>query len=133
MIATESEARERWCPFVRFTADGPDYPPVSNRGLLFKQGSMATDLVRCIASQCMAWEWKDEPVPARTHTTETGTAVGGEPPLPEGEGWRVKESGLDELDEDEREKGLKPYAWTIWEKDIPAKPGTGFCGLARRP
>ena len=40
----ESEARKKWCPFVR-----PDYGNV--RGISNLNGS------KCIASECMAWRW----------------------------------------------------------------------------
>ena len=44
---TESEAREKWCPFVRLTTDFH----ISNRD------PAAGEMVNCIASDCMAWRW----------------------------------------------------------------------------
>ena len=45
---TEEEAREKWCPLVRFTEDG------------FNNRSNAADSdSRCIGSGCMWWGWRD--------------------------------------------------------------------------
>lgn len=48
---TESEAREKWCPFVRHQAD-EDCAPGNRFGL-----EENSTLCRCIASECMAWRW----------------------------------------------------------------------------
>jgi hypothetical protein len=43
---TEDEAKERWCPFVRLSAN-------RFRG----EGVTEHQATRCIASECMAWRW----------------------------------------------------------------------------
>lgn len=48
MTLTEAEARKRWCPFARSRTMAYESAPVA-------AGS-------CIASQCMAWQWRDSPV-----------------------------------------------------------------------
>ena len=47
-MMTEAEAREKWCPHVRFSqwAEGI----VNNRGDLNGKHN-------CLASECMAWRW----------------------------------------------------------------------------
>ena len=50
---TESEARQKWCPFVRFNETG------ANRWTFVDEpdGEYAEnpDFARCIGSKCMAW------------------------------------------------------------------------------
>ena len=66
-MKTEEQARECWCPFVRFGMES-DGETSSNRDrfVLPETGktSNETDRVRhnarCIASKCMAWRWDDK-------------------------------------------------------------------------
>jgi hypothetical protein len=48
---TEDEAKQKWCPQVRFTQWNDQM--LSNRG----EFSGATN---CLASGCMAWRWANE-------------------------------------------------------------------------
>ena len=57
-LLTEQEAREKWCPFARYSGSGFDCPS-ANR---WKQAAPESEPhalnpipCRCIASQCMAW------------------------------------------------------------------------------
>ena len=65
---TEAEAHERWCPFVRFVVDVPQYAS-GNRFDDGTSGQLAKEC-RCIASVCMAWRWnlddKGQPAYQRT-------------------------------------------------------------------
>lgn len=49
---TEDEAKAKWCPFIRMTADGPGEWHTNRAG-----GDSPGDAssYRCIASACMAW------------------------------------------------------------------------------
>ena len=47
---TEYEAKQKWCPMVRFTADSGSYD--SNRINFQDENPEA-----CIGSKCMAWIW----------------------------------------------------------------------------
>lgn len=51
---TESEARERWCPFARMCATGE---PTWNRVSMLNE--LHDNDPKCIASKCMAWRWGD--------------------------------------------------------------------------
>lgn len=52
---TEDEAKSKWCPFVRFTHPHPDSGiRWNNRG----PDLVADDDSKCVASNCMAWQWK---------------------------------------------------------------------------
>lgn len=60
-MMTEQEARQRWCPFSRYSVYDK---PSSNR---WKQSAPESEPhalnpipCRCIASDCMAWRWHDE-------------------------------------------------------------------------
>jgi len=53
MLLTEQKAKERWCPFVRFTEGCDD--AAANRW----EETVNPERCRCIASQCMAWRWFD--------------------------------------------------------------------------
>ena len=54
MILTEQEAKERWCPFVRYTSiRGQGI----NRWVDDADRQVNPEPARCIASQCMAWRW----------------------------------------------------------------------------
>jgi hypothetical protein len=65
-MMTESEAKTRWCPMVRFKSAETGSGPAFNRQRI---GSDMDD-VNCIGSKCMAW---------RQQTTEG--EIGGEPAL----------------------------------------------------
>lgn len=50
---TESEAKEKWCPFVRFTFNSREGYMMSNREYKQRTGGIS----HCMASACMAWRW----------------------------------------------------------------------------
>ncbi len=59
MSLTETEARNKWCPFVRIAA-GTD----TTGGTTINRRVSAAgidDYCKCIASDCMAWQWVREP------------------------------------------------------------------------
>ena len=53
-MLTEAEAREKWCPMVRYVSGDDDAP--ANRW----SGVNNPSPCRCIASQCMAWRFVEE-------------------------------------------------------------------------
>lgn len=57
MILTEEEAKTKWCPHVR-QSDGIG-EVATNRWDEDNNPAYA----RCIASECMAWEWATKPNP----------------------------------------------------------------------
>lgn len=72
MILTESQAREKWCPFSRVVeAGGPVGIPAYNRAhhqsndapVSYPAGGL------CLGSKCMAWRFERFPV-ATTGNTE---------------------------------------------------------------
>ncbi|CAO3453320.1 hypothetical protein [Azospirillum argentinense] len=52
MLMTEGEAKKKWCPHARYTADEEDNS-ASNRWC----GDKAPKECLCIATNCMAWRW----------------------------------------------------------------------------
>jgi hypothetical protein len=50
---TEQEAKTKWCPMVRYSADAE---PSANLWYFGKQGR--DERVNCIASDCMMWRWE---------------------------------------------------------------------------
>lgn len=59
MLLTEDEAKEMWCPFARYSSG----TAAANRWKQSEPTPHALNPVpcRCIASECMAWRWKDQP------------------------------------------------------------------------
>jgi hypothetical protein len=55
---TEEEAKQRWCPFVRLTADQGGWH--TNRDPSMPNSPSDTLAYRCLASACMAWRVKSE-------------------------------------------------------------------------
>ncbi len=51
---TEDEAKQRWCPFIRLTADGNGEWHI-NRDPSIPSSPGDTQAYRCIGSACMAW------------------------------------------------------------------------------
>src|SRR5215471_17188156 len=50
---TESEAKKLWCPMARVVSDdGGSYNRVSMSDV-----KLLPDSARCVASQCMMWQW----------------------------------------------------------------------------
>ena len=83
MLVTEEEAREKWCPFGRIPwFDGPmeERPryvvmaSVNRPSMKLTGGKQQPNICRCIASECMAWQWVGERStgPARHETKRTG-------------------------------------------------------------
>lgn len=65
MIMTEDEARRRWCPFGMQPIAGYAQPSsgLSTSQTYVISGNRAQgDVPACLASQCMAWRWKDPKV-----------------------------------------------------------------------
>ena len=58
MLRTETEAREKWCPFVRLTEDSPAAQVAWNR-VSRADGPPGRRDCNCIASDCMQWQWFD--------------------------------------------------------------------------
>lgn len=102
---TEEEAKKKMCPMTLSRESG-DYH------------------WNCMGSDCMAWRVSSQAKEAviQKIECETGSA-------PEGEGWEIKESGVDDAEE-----GHPRYSWTIWKRvREPAKPEQGFCGAFGAP
>lgn len=60
MLATEKEAREKWCPFARALDGSPgNAAGVGACVAAVNRGVRAQDqqALRCIGSACMAWRW----------------------------------------------------------------------------
>lgn len=56
-MMTESEAKQRWCPFVRFKSQHSGSAPAHNRDVsLYDYESIGPEFA-CIGSRCMAWQW----------------------------------------------------------------------------
>jgi hypothetical protein len=55
-MLTEKEAREKWCPMVRYSSGTGD--DAANRF-----GVTSPAVCRCIASDCMMWRWDEENIP----------------------------------------------------------------------
>lgn len=67
MLLSEREAKQRWCPFVRYT---------SVRGSGINRWTDAGDenfnpnATRCLGSECMAWRWVEQPGPQPPNAPE---------------------------------------------------------------
>lgn len=87
MIHTEEEAKTKWCPMSRVSAfphkGGDEISLFSNRDICFlvpgNSFDPATDITKCIASDCMMWRW-DETTETEPSLTPEGTI--GYLPLP---------------------------------------------------
>ena len=66
MLLTEEQAREKWCPHVRYLAVFKGAEEKIACGGPYNRGAKDSGLnmSRCIASDCMMWRW-DEKI--RTH------------------------------------------------------------------
>ena len=58
---TEDEARQKWCPMVRYVASykGTPTPPL-NRAAGGNDVMLNPTNCQCIASDCMMWRWVAE-------------------------------------------------------------------------
>ncbi len=54
-MMTEDEAKQRWCPLVRFKSGNTGSETAFNRQRGYDE--TAADL-NCIGSRCMAWHWR---------------------------------------------------------------------------
>ena len=64
MLMTEAQARERWCPFSRVLVCLPmnELGGAVNRfDVDDEAGEDWHRQTRCIANECMAWRWGNEP------------------------------------------------------------------------
>ena len=90
MLKTEEEARECWCPYARNIVEiknGDGLIVAVTSGNKFSEDKMSV----CIASNCMAWRWKNASEETKAHmravrTHHLNNAVGycglaGEPSL----------------------------------------------------
>lgn len=62
---TENEARQKWCPSVRTGAGAPGsgVGAFNNRGQAQTKSNRENPVISsCIASDCMAWRWEQEPI-----------------------------------------------------------------------
>lgn len=76
MSHTESDAKTKWCPLVRFSDEGADVYSMSSRGEVHQRDDEPRELTRCIASACMAWRWDrsmPSPVGGYVGESENGT------------------------------------------------------------
>jgi hypothetical protein len=72
MLATQEQAREKWCPHVRETSVAVKFGGKATQNTSTSLGNRYNDFekdntkysnpigCRCIASDCMMWEWKDD-------------------------------------------------------------------------
>jgi len=68
-MSTEEEARQTWCPFVRFSRTlVPRDEPAANRW----GDHINPELARCLGSECGVWRWDTEM--NRTLTEQWATA-----------------------------------------------------------
>lgn len=75
---TEEEAKEKWCPFARVReANQGSAAAVNIRSL------GTPSLVRCIASECMAWRGKTQWRPRSDYPWEDGKAESSGPNVQE--------------------------------------------------
>lgn len=59
MLFTLAEARDKWCPMVRYGVGGDD-ANASNRHASQMNGyNVSPDYARCIADKCAMWRWAD--------------------------------------------------------------------------
>lgn len=57
-MLTETEAREKWCPHVRYV---DSQNATGNRCYTVEHGPIKNpSSCRCIASDCMAWRWQEK-------------------------------------------------------------------------
>lgn len=54
-MMTESEAKQRWCPFVRFKSRDSGSAPAHNRDAMLPEFGVGDPGFACIGSRCMAW------------------------------------------------------------------------------
>lgn len=108
---TEADAKSKWCPLVRLTADGQGEWH-TNRPEGHSPGDAAS--YRCIGSDCMAWRHR----PAQTR--EVRTDLGELPP-----GYHEDEDSWVQIPRLPGHEGLR-YRQTL-------APEAGYCGLAGAP
>lgn len=105
---TEDEAKTKWCPFARVSANHGD--SASNRSVGLDDGlgqePHLFQASRCVGSACMAWRWEADPEKGKQyglHSPEMAVAI----------------YGTDEQKAEQRAKiaAMRP----------------GFCGLAGQP
>jgi len=62
-MLTESDAKQRWCPWARAEITDGDGSPLASANRLAAVGHEGPDIewpdARCIASDCMAWRWDE--------------------------------------------------------------------------
>ncbi len=59
-MMTEDDAKQRWCPLVRFKSGNTGSETTFNRSGGWPTGNVHPDTA-CIGSKCMAWRGKMEP------------------------------------------------------------------------
>lgn len=86
---TEEEAKTKWCPMSRVSAyphtGGDKISLFANRDICFlvpgNSYDPATDITKCIASECMLWRWEltREQAENGYHPTDGFCGLGGRP------------------------------------------------------
>lgn len=105
-MITEEEAKEKWCPFIRWVVNEENHLAFNNRidqaeiSLNEDQQGGAHSL--CVASECMAWRWD------KNYELDTGDKK------PSGKGWK-KRSIVGRM---------------VWSRSFTGKDREGRCGLA---
>lgn len=114
MLLTEEEAKERWCPFVRYLAVFRNHHGDRETAGCFNRGGADSGLEKacCIASQCMAWRW--QPLQA-------------DQPFMDAVKKRMDDA------KEAHPKAVKYVRANLVEFDLPTEPFRGHCGLAGKP
>lgn len=121
-MLTETEARAKWCPMARQSFEGSGTYNRSDEG----RGSRSC---RCLASECMAWQWDSEPAPLCGRGTAYAASV--HDPRPE----HIPDSWVVENDEEQGPRWREPVAEYEARREFVLarwqEARRGFCGLAR--
>jgi len=64
---TEDEAKTKWCPFVRMSPQSA----INNRG----DNHPNAGNVKCIGSDCMAWQWNQGKDNVRQYVDDNGLLI----------------------------------------------------------
>lgn len=61
MLVTESQAKTKWCPMVRYTVSDVigDATPPRNRWVSSDDKNLNPSASCCIGRECMMWQWAE--------------------------------------------------------------------------